>query len=195
MNKILIIGINGSPHKTGRTAKLLEVILSGATKVGAKTNIIHLVDKKIKPCFGCLSIGKKCIYPCRIKDDTQDIHKLLLKADGIVLASPTYWFSPSGLMKNFIDRLTCLEENGFMLKGKIGAALAVSTESGGEEVANLMISILNEMGLVIPPFAAPFFSQTKGSWFVRDLRLLGQNIVRLAVALKNNKLNLGYNYH
>ncbi len=135
MAKTLIVGINGSPRKNGRTAGLLKKILQTAKNSGGETKLLHLVDYEIKPCLGCYSTDfKKCIYPCRIKDGMQKIYPLLEKADALVLGSPVYWFNMSGLMKNFIDRLCCAENNGFLYQGKI-AALAVSKEDGGEMMA------------------------------------------------------------
>lgn len=126
----------------------------------------------------------------------QEIYKLLIKADGIVLASPAYWFNVSGLMKNFIDRLTSLEvsdemNNTNFLRGKVGGCLATAEETGGDEATNYMVSLMNEMGLVIPPFATPFFNlKHKGTWMIKDLEILGENITRICNSLKEGNLKL-----
>jgi multimeric flavodoxin WrbA len=39
----------------------------------------------------------------------QEVTEKVRKADCLVLGSPTYWYCMSGLMKNFIDRLTALD--------------------------------------------------------------------------------------
>ena len=50
--------------------------------------------------------------------------------DTIILASPVYWYSMSGIMKNFIDRFTDLltikKEMGRQLRGKSLIAVSVS---------------------------------------------------------------------
>jgi multimeric flavodoxin WrbA len=105
------------------------------------------------------------------------------------LGSPSYWFSVSGLVKNFIDRLTSLENNGYLLEGKIFAAVSSAQESGGDEVSHYLISVFNEMGCIIPPFASPFFDEGgKGTWQKKELEILGGNIVRLAKVIKKAKL-------
>ncbi|MDF1694477.1 MAG: NAD(P)H-dependent oxidoreductase [Saprospiraceae bacterium] len=50
--------------------------------------------------------------------------------DTIILASPVYWYSVSGIMKNFIDRFTDLltikKDMGRQLRGKSMLAISVS---------------------------------------------------------------------
>lgn len=187
---IFVLLINGSPRKTGRTVNCLKKIEIGAKKEKGETTILHLTDFKILPCLGCYSKNPKlCVFPCKIQDDMQKIYPLLLKAHCIVLGSPSFWFSVSGPIKNFIDRLTSLENNGFLLEGKIFAATALAQETGGEEVSHYLISVFNEMGCIIPSFATPFFNeQERGSWQKEELVILGRNIVRLAKAVKKAKL-------
>jgi multimeric flavodoxin WrbA len=188
--KPLILFINGSPRKNGKTVKYLKKVMEWTEKEGAKTKILHLIDFKILPCLGCYSKSpKECTFPCKQKDDMEKIYPLLLKANGIVLGSPSYWFSVSGLVKNFLDRLTCLENNGYLLEEKIFTGISTAQESGGDEVSHYLISVFNEMGCIILPFATPFFNEKgKGTWQKKDLEILGRNIVRMARAIKKAKL-------
>jgi multimeric flavodoxin WrbA len=193
MQEVLIVGINGSPHKNGTTAKLLKKVLSSAEKYGAKTILIDIADKNIKQCLGCYSIKHdSCKYPCKQKDDMQEIYKILFKSDAIIFASPVYWFNVSGLMKNFIDRLSCLECSGFMLEGKIGGFIADSKENEGGNIVPpmLMASVLNHMGLIIPPYAMIYYPafEEGWNWSVKDLDLLAKNIIRLSKSLKQSKI-------
>ncbi|MBC7074035.1 flavodoxin family protein [Candidatus Parcubacteria bacterium] len=188
--EIFVLFINGSPRKNGKTAKYLKEIEKGAKKEKAKTKILHLIDFKILPCLGCYSLSpKNCTFPCKQKDDMEKIYPLLLKAKGIVVGSPSYWFSATGLVKNFVDRLTCLENNGYLLEEKVFATVSSAQESGGDEVSHYLISVFNEMGCIIPPFASPFFDESESkSWQKKELEILGRNIVRLAKVLKKAKL-------
>ncbi len=75
MKKSLILGINGSPRKNGKTAKLVKTILSSSKQAGGEIKLIHLVDYEIKSCLGCYSANpSKCIYPCRVKDGMQKLY-------------------------------------------------------------------------------------------------------------------------
>ncbi len=42
-----IIGLCGSPHQNGNTAKLIRNVLEGAESMGAETEFISLGNKKI----------------------------------------------------------------------------------------------------------------------------------------------------
>lgn len=187
---IFIIGINGSPRRNGNTVKFILRILNSAKRKGAKVTLVHLINQNIRPCLGCYSISSaNCTFPCVQKDDMQKISKLLLQADGIVLGSPSYWYNVSGLMKNFIDRLVSLENNGFLLKGKVAATVVSAEETGGEEVSHYLANVMNDMGCLVPPFATAYFNtRGKESWELKDLETMGENIVKLCKILKKDKL-------
>jgi len=116
-----IIGISGSPRKQN-TYYMVKTILE-ATKQDYE--LILLSEKNIKPCMDC----KKChkTHRCAQQDDIQEIHQKLIRADGIVLGSPTYFDNVSGTMKNFMDR--CLPFCSYLfskeLQGKNAALVAV----------------------------------------------------------------------
>ena len=191
--RTLIVAINGSPRKNGDTADLLKKVLKSVEKRGGETAMVHLGEKDIKPCRGCYSSGERCKYPCNINDDMRELHELLLKADGIVLGTPTYWFAPSGLMKTFIDRLTCLEESGFLLEGKVCGFVSSAEESGGEEALLPLAAAMNQMGLVTLPYSLIFHCPTqKSGWAVKDCDLLGKNMMQMCGMLKERKPDWGY---
>lgn len=97
-----ILAINGSRRKKGNTASLVESILAPAQAAGVQTETIFLGDYDIGACTGCEACAKS--WDCVIKDDFAGIVEKLDEADGIVLASPTYWYSVTSDMKRFIDR-------------------------------------------------------------------------------------------
>ena len=97
-----ILSINGSRRKKGNTEFLLQSILDPAKKSGVQTESIFLGDYNIDACTGCE--GCKSSWECIINDDFAKLIKKIDAADGIVLASPTYWYSVTSDMKRFIDR-------------------------------------------------------------------------------------------
>ncbi len=99
-----IVAFNGSPRgAAGNTHIMVENFLAGASKAGAETENILLVDKKIGHCRGCMNCWLKTPGKCVIQDDME---KLLEKfsADIIVLATPLYVDNVTGIMKDFLDR-------------------------------------------------------------------------------------------
>lgn len=195
MSKVHILGINGSPHKDGTTAKLLGLVLAGAKKSGATTEIIHLYDFNIKPAPGNYSVDPKTEISAKMpKDDMQKLYPKITKAAGLVFATPNYWANMSGVMKNFIDRLTPLENEGFQLEGKIAAFIATAKENeGGVEMAALsMVAALSQMGVLIPPLGIMWYPgkwvRTEGTdeyWAFTDAPEVGQTMVRLAKFFRN----------
>lgn len=200
MSKIFVIGINGSPHKDGTTSFMLKKFLRSVKRHEGKTELIHLIDKNIRPCLGCYSKNPKlCRYPCVQKDDMQTIYPKLIKADAIVFGTPVYWFNMSGPMKNFIDRLTCLAPGGYLLEGKVGVFFAVSKEDEGGKLtaAQSMATALNHLGLLIPPYGIMFYPGRekivkKGGalwedWFSGVASKIGRNIIQLCKFLRKMK--------
>jgi len=196
--EIFILGINSSSRgKRGFTDKLLQQVLDGAERFGAKTKTIYLADKNIKPCDGkCSDSLKSCKYPCPIKDDVNGILKEILNADGVVFGTPTYWFSMSGLMKNLLDRMTCLENNGYLCEGKIAGFVAVEEVSGAISAILPLAGALSHMGFIIPPYAMICSNheeiKNKKGWVFWDTGLLGKNMVMLAGLQKEMQVSYDY---
>jgi len=121
MTKFLLIC--GSPRK-GNSYFITNEI---AKKFRAKTVILS--EKNISHCTGCLYCDTK--KECRIKDDTQEMHGLLQKADIIIIVTPNYFDNVPGILKDFIDRTNPLYETG-----KLNGKKLVTIVVGGGEVAN-----------------------------------------------------------
>ena len=101
-----VLAINGSPRKTaGATYKMLDTLLAGMQQAQAQTEIIHLADYKIEHCRGCFACWTKTPGQCIIKDDMEGLLQKFITADLVIFGTPLYFFSVTGLMKNFMDRL------------------------------------------------------------------------------------------
>jgi multimeric flavodoxin WrbA len=188
--EIFILGINGSARKNSNTAKLLKKVIEYTEKEGAKTEILHLIDKNIKPCISCLA-EEKCKYPCNIKDDMQKIFELLKKTDGIILASPTYWYNMSGLMKNFIDRLTaCDMIEPPVFDGKIVGFIATAGMEGSEQTILSMLAPLSSMGAIMVPYSDVFSNEGKvwrSEFGINAEKRLARNMVNLIKLVKEKQ--------
>jgi NAD(P)H-dependent FMN reductase len=103
---VRILALNGSPHRSGNTATLMEWVLEGCAEAGAKCTWLHLVDYDVGYCQGC----NTCIRTgeCPIRDDVPRIRDRLLAADGIVVGSPVYEGQPTAQLKTLMDRLALL---------------------------------------------------------------------------------------
>jgi multimeric flavodoxin WrbA len=110
--------ILASSRKEGNTKKFVVDTYGTLTPT-----LIDLLDYTIVP------YNYQETYP--YNDNFQVIIDQILEHDVVVLATPVYWFSMSGLMKVFFDRLTDLlgshKQKGRNLKGKIIKLLVTGT--------------------------------------------------------------------
>ncbi len=102
------IAINGSPRKKWNTATLLQKALDGAASAGARTELVHLYDHQYTgciSCFACKKIGGKSYGHCAVRDGLAPILKRVATADVLILGSPLYFYTESGQMRSFLERL------------------------------------------------------------------------------------------
>ena len=104
--KVKLVAVYGSPRINGNTSTLLRHAVKGAKEASAHVDEIFLRDLNISPCleiYGCKTTGH-----CVIQDDFQKIEKLLVDCDGVMLASPIFFYTVSAHMKIFMDRCQSL---------------------------------------------------------------------------------------
>ena len=202
MNKPFILAINGSPHKEGNVAQLLDLVLGGAKEAGAETKRVNLYELTIVHEPGYYSEDPEKEVPKNMpKDGITALYPEILRADGLVLGTPTYWANMSGIMKDFLDHLTALENKGDdVLLGKMAAFVAASKENeGGVEMAAMsMVAALAQMGFLIPPNAIMWYpgewtsaKETVESWARDDAPFVGKNMVELIQLLKTHPIAWG----
>lgn len=103
---VKIAAIYGSPRRKGNTSTLLSRAVAAARDAGAEVTEIILRDLKMSPCleiYGCKKDGR-----CVIDDDFRNIETLLRRVDGMMLASPIFFYSVSAHTKIFMDRCNSL---------------------------------------------------------------------------------------
>ncbi len=128
-----ILGIMGSPRLKGNTDLLLEEALRGAKSRQAEVEKIVVDKMKITPCreyYGCLKDGN-----CVIRDDMDIIYPKLVEADGIIVASPMFFYGVTAQLKALIDRCQALWVRRNILKtlpesNKKGVIIGVGATKG-----------------------------------------------------------------
>ena len=76
-----IVVLNGSPHKTGNTAALVDAFQKGATSAGHEVVVCPVGTMNIKGCLGCEYCHTKGEGACIQKDDMQKVYPELNSAD------------------------------------------------------------------------------------------------------------------
>jgi len=114
-----ILALNGSPRgKNGNTEVILEPFLKGCEKAGAAIETVYLAEKNIKHCSGCFSCWTKTPGKCVHQDDMEDLLVKVSEADIMVYATPLYYFTVTGIMKDFMDRMLPLNNKEIVKVGE-----------------------------------------------------------------------------
>lgn len=127
---IKVLAISGSLRARSHTCAALRVALRGAAEAGAATEIFDLRETPLPFC------------DAREEEDTlpPEVHRFraaVKEAQGLILGSPEYHGSFSGVIKNALDLLSFDE-----LSGKMVGLIAVSGGASG-------VSALSHLRLVM----------------------------------------------
>ena len=101
-----IVAIYGSPRRNGNTAVLLRQSVRGAVDAGATVTEFFLRDLKMSPCleiYACKESGL-----CAIQDDFGRVRDQLMEANGVMVASPIFFYTVSAQIKILMDRCQSL---------------------------------------------------------------------------------------
>lgn len=167
-NPLIILG---SARKNSNTKKLTKKLFSGI-----KYELIDLLDYKIFP------YDYSGNYP--EDDDFLFLMEQILKYNKIVFATPVYWYSMSGSMKVFFDRLTDVvtikKEIGRQLKGKKTFMISVGTAAAlpeGFEVPFRLTSGYFDMDFISSYYCstAALKSELKGTHEIIE-KLLSEDV-------------------
>lgn len=127
-----VVAINGSPNEKGNTALALETVAEVLRTEGIETEILCLGKANIRACIGCRRCYELKNNTCVFNDDcANEFIAKMIDADGIILASPTYFAGITGNMKGFLDRAFYVHAaNGSLFRHKAGAAVTVARRAG-----------------------------------------------------------------
>ncbi len=131
-----VVAFNGSARKDGNTAILVREVFSALEKEGIETELVQLAGQTIRGCTACGQCLKNMNRRCVIDTDIANscIEKMLA-ADGIILASPTYFADATTEIKALVDRAGFVARaNDDMLKRKVGVAVVAVRRAGSIHV-------------------------------------------------------------
>ncbi len=127
-----VVAFNGSGRKDGNTAMMIAEAFKPLQAAGIETEMVQLAGNTIRGCTACYKCVENQDKRCVIGNDiVNDCIEKMIEADGIILASPTYFADVSAELKALIDRsgiVTRVNDN--LLARKVGAAI-VAVRRGG----------------------------------------------------------------
>jgi len=140
----IILGCNSSDLAVFNIVKKLEKIWNSHFDLAI--SYIFIGDNAIHSCCGCKSCFTFGICSLDSKDEMGEIRKKILKSDVIMIISPVYLDNITGVLKDFIDRITYWLHI-FFLSGKNGIILTLSDLGGWGYVEDYLFEIMNHLGI------------------------------------------------
>ncbi len=183
-----VIGFNCSPRKGGNTELLIREVFKTLEKNEIKTELIQVGGKKVSGCIACMKCRKAADGKCHQENKliNQCIRKMV-KADAIIIGSPTYFSDISTEAKALIDVAGyALRGAGSPLRRKIGAAVVAVRRAGAIHAFDSInhFFLINEM--IIPGssywnvgFGMGKGDVTKDEEGMKTMRVLGENMAWL----------------
>jgi multimeric flavodoxin WrbA len=187
------VAINGSPRKGGNTEILLKEVLGELESAGWETTFVRVGGTAIRGCIACVKCFENVDNECAVKKDNfNDVFSEMLKADAMILGSPTYFAAVSADLKALIERAGYVAyANNHAFSGKIGASV-VAVRRGGATHAFDTINHMFQMSRMIIPGSTYWnmgFGLNKGEVSsdaegLANMRHIGKSIAWLGRAIK-----------
>ena len=183
-----VIAFNGSPRKDGNTSILIAHAAEALQKEGIETEIVQLGGNLVRGCTACYQCFAKKDRRCAVNGDV--INECIAKmesADGILLASPTYFADLTTEMKALIDRAGFVSKaNGDMFRRKVGAAVVAVRRAGEIHAFDSMNHFFLISQMIVPGsiywnvgIGREKGDVNKDEEGLRTMRVLGENMAWL----------------
>jgi multimeric flavodoxin WrbA len=146
------VAVNGSPRKGGNTEILLNGVLGELDAAGWETELVKVGGTNIRGCIACEKCFENKDNKCSVKKDKfNDIFARLLKADAMILGSPTYFAAVSADLKALVERAGYVAyANDHAFSGKIGAAVVAVRRGGATHVYDTINHMFQMSRMIIP---------------------------------------------
>ena len=147
-----VVAFNGSPRKDGNTTLLIKHVFTELQAAGIETELVQLAERKLHGCIACFKCFERKDQRCVVTNDAaNECIAKMLAADGIILASPTYFADVTPELKALIDRAGFVgRANGDMFKRKLGAAVVAVRRAGAIHVFDTINHFFTIMQMIIP---------------------------------------------
>jgi multimeric flavodoxin WrbA len=168
--KFDVLLINGSNHRSNNTGYMIDLVEEVLRERGVSYRRYNVNEFEINHCWCCYSMrDNACRYPCRDQlDDMPAFHEMIIASKAVIVGSPINWNNMSARLKDFLDRLNCIQ-NLYLLKkpglteGKIVGVTVAGHEDGATKAAMDIYLYFQQMGYILAPFGVSY--RTHGAQF------------------------------
>lgn len=146
------LAINGSPRKGGNTEILLKEALKPLDAAGWETDLVKVGGKAVRGCIACYKCFERQDGNCAVDDGIfPEVMEKILRADAIIMGSPTYFTDVTAELKAVLDRAGLVGiANNRALQGKIGAAVVAVRRGGATHVFDTINHMYLMNNMLIP---------------------------------------------
>jgi len=175
-----VLAIIGSPRITGNTSYLVDQALDEVVKADIDIEKIILSQYEVNPCLGhdaCPSY-ESCIQ----KDDAGWILEKFRTADGIILASPVYYYNVSAQIKAFLDRNYWIYKHDLEYQARTAGIIVVAEQIGIEDTVYSLRQITEDFNIhdegifLATGYAKEIGDAAKNFPLVEEARRLGRQM-------------------
>lgn len=183
-----VVAFNGSARKEGNTEQLIRTVFEELEKESIATEVVNLAGLNPQGCKACYQCFSKKDRRCAVKSDCINMCiEKMEEADGIILASPTYFANMSTELKALIDRTGMVSRaNNDMYRRKVGAAVVACRRAGAIHVFDSInhFFTIGQMIIVGSSYWNIGYGREKGEVMedtegIATMRNLGQNMAWL----------------
>lgn len=184
-----------SPHASNTEALALSV-QQALENLDVHTEMLRAVDHNIKP--GVLTDEGE-------GDEWPPIHDKIVKADILIMASPTWMGQPSSVAKRVLERMDAMlsekdDQGRFIAFNKVAGFICTGNEDGAHHVIGEMAIALIDIGYTVPGQAWTYWNKGPGpgesylqtdfrhDWSIQTGEAAAHNLVAVAKALKANPI-------
>lgn len=147
-----VVAFNGSARKDGNTAILVNTVFEELQGEGIDTELFQLAGKPIHGCIACYKCFENKDKRCAVTGDiVNECIAKMLEAEGIILASPTYFANATPEMMALICRAGMVAKaNDEMFKRRVGAAVVAVRRGGANHAFNSMNHFFFISQMIVP---------------------------------------------
>jgi multimeric flavodoxin WrbA len=161
-----ILGLIASPRRLGNCEILVKEI-SRRVPEPHELELIRLPEFRINTCKACYT----CLFKemrCPQEDDLQTIIEALVRADGLIVAAPTYFLGAHAALKGLLDRGLSFYGQADGIWGKPAVGVTVAGIENREGYAKLNVDSFMKLVMAEIKGSSIFFGALPGEVFLNE---------------------------
>jgi multimeric flavodoxin WrbA len=196
--RVIVISCTLKPAPSlSNTEALAEVVMGELRARGAEVELVRAADLNIPPGVET-DLGSD--------DDWPELHRKLLEAEILIIASPTWLGRPSSIAQRVLERMDAMisetdEAGRPVAYGRVAGVVVTGNEDGAHHVISEIAGALGDIGYTIPGQAWTYWHLGPGpgpdyldsdqghDWAASTGRAMVANLVGVAAALSKSPLS------